>query len=46
METKEYQPFGKEWEREMMKLNKTQLIGLLRGAFRKGIKSNNKENEY
>lgn len=43
METKDYEPFSEEWEKEMMKHNKKLLIEFLKKALIENIKL--KENE-
>ena len=43
METKDYEPFSEEWEKEMMKFNKKLLIEFLKKALIENIKL--KENE-
>lgn len=36
VEFEDYQPYGKEWENEMMKFKKVELINLLRSQYIKG----------
>lgn len=36
-EEKDYEPFGKEWEKEMMKFTKPRLISMLKDALKNVI---------
>jgi len=40
---KEYEPFGKEWEAELMKVTKKQIIDLLRETCIKALKGGTSE---